>query len=205
MREKILATAAFESDQQLRRAQTFHIFRAEQEAWYLERQMWRAASRIANESERLSPRLVRLLAHPDRVKAFVECVATGSLAFDDERWVFHDHVKGNTLAASRNKSLMRAMTVFVLQRTEDRENSLADFDLASATESATTAAKAQGKRKRELVQHFIDNGSLDTLLQEHVLVPDNPAKTLRTRAGLKQIFRFYGDPEVKMEMGYRIL
>lgn len=175
---RIQVTGSLQMDQQLRRAPTFHIFRAEQEAWYLERQMWLTAQRAANESERLSPRLVRLLDHPERIRAFVKCVATGVVAFNGEWWLFHDRVKRRDFIASQHKNLMRAMTVFILQRTEDCESSLAEIDLASATESATIAAKEMGKRKWDIVQNFIDGGGLDTLLEEHI-VAENEDKHLR--------------------------
>lgn len=196
-------------DQPIRRAQVYHLLRGEQEAWFIERRVKQQSSDLFRLADLMPPRLVRLLEDPERMKAFVDGVATEIIAFDGENWCFRDQVTGKTLQLTdRTSSLMRAATVFVVQQIDARPGLIEPLSLANAERSAVTAAQGAGMSKAEMVRRFVEGPGLDALLVEYVRQtghPESPEfqETERLRLGLRRIFRFYGHPETRTSLAAR--
>lgn len=202
-------TGKAEQDQPIRRAQVYHIYRAEQEAWHIERRLARLENRRLKEADRLPPRLVRLLDRPVRMKAFVDAVGTGAVAYDGENWIFHDTVANRDIVLAQSGSLMRAAVTFVLQETEDKPGALTEIDATRAQDSATEFAKRSEARKTDLVWDYVNSQAFDRLLNDHVRVEQRPgspehAANERLKQGLKRVFQFYGHPEARTGLDHRL-
>ncbi len=196
-------------DTPIRRAQVYHLLRGEQEAWYIERQLSRKSSTLFRVSDLLPPRLVRLLEDPDRIKAFVDGVATGVIAYEGGNWLFRDRIAKKELRlVTQSANLMRAAVVFVIQQVEDRPNSTEHLSLTNAQKSAVQAAQEKGLVKTEMVQAFVNGTELEDLLNNHIRQTGAPESrdfqdAEQIKRGLSRIFRFYGDPEVRTTLAAR--
>lgn len=196
-------------DQEIRRAQVYHLLRGEQEAWYIERQYKQRAPDLFLTADLLPPRIVRLLDEPERMKAFVDGVAIGVINFDGESWIFDDKISNKQLVlAQRSSSIMRAAAVFVIQQMEDRSGSISPISLANAENSIIQTAKSRGATRGELVRRFVEGAELEALLADHVRlsgIPESPEyqEAERVRTGLLRVFRFYGHPETRTSLANR--
>jgi hypothetical protein len=185
-------TGDFNHDETLYRAQVYHPFRAELEAWYIERHYARSQGQILTKEDHIPHRLVRLLAHPDMMRAFVYCVATGVVEKiekdDGELWVFHNSEVGQDLELTTEHEptadVVRAAVIFVLQQREAKPSSMEQITYDHAMESAKHKAQqtidqkrqaalmegeetTEQKTKDDIVAEFVNGSALDEFLNKH--------------------------------------
>jgi hypothetical protein len=221
LKEQVEAeTQDFNHDEMLYRAQVYHPFRAELEAWYIERHYARTQGKILTAEDHIPHRIVRLLERPEMMQAFVYCVATSVVETNDEDiWVFHDAERGRDIVLTTDfeptADVVRAAVVFVLQQREAKQGSmepiLYDHAMKSAKNKAQeqvdkerTAALVDGhdvvqKNKDDIVETFVKGSALDEFLDKHFgdsningTHPSSEIQQLEKQA-LKRIFQFYGN------------
>ena len=217
-------TGEHHHDQELFRAQVYHPFRAELEAWYIERRHAFLMGEVVEADKHISPRVARLLEHPDMMQAFVQCIATGVVKNveknDGEQiWVFEntaiDKDKKKTIALTTHDEptadVMRAAVVFVLRQQEARQGSTVKITIEHAKKSAVSAAQVYGKTLHEQVEAFVgkptDTGlsKLDEFLDDHFGDDGNrPEIAEIEKQNLKMIFQFYGDRNRRTHLGDRM-
>ncbi len=188
-------------DKRLLRAQVYHPFRPELEAWYVERRHFQLLNRTFDEHDHIPPRIVRLLEDPAMMQAFVHCVATGAVEKQGQGWIWHDSVNDREVMLTDPKhepkaDLVRAAVIFALQQREGREHGRIRINCQDAEQSAVDAAQKQGKTEEEAIQTFLNEG-LDSFLKEHFPSDDQPVLHQRELAGLRMIFEFYGHPTTR--------
>jgi hypothetical protein len=207
-------------DQELYRAQVYHPFRAELEAWYIERRYYHTLqpSEGFDADKQIAPRVTRLLEHPDMMQAFVRCIATKAIERDNEQqiWVFHNSAKKDkvldialTTSDKPTADVMSAAVTFVLRQLEAKQGSRVKITLDHAEKSAVNAAQQAGQNVNEMVEAFVgepeNSQQLDQFLDEHFNtdgLDDNMAE--REKQNLKMIFQFYGDKNRRTHLGDRM-
>jgi len=205
-------TGDFNHDEALYRAQVYHPFRAELETWYIERHYARSQNKTLQPEEQIPHRITRLLAHPDMMRAFVYCVATGAVEKiekdDQDIWVFHDTELGRDIELTTEHEptadIVRAAVIFVLQQSEAKPSSREQITYDHAMKSAENQAQNTGQSKHERVAEFIKSSELDKFLDEQFgdssteVKPNNDSRSgieleNQEKQGLKLIFQFYGN------------
>lgn len=191
-------------DDEVKRALIYHPFRAESEAWYIERSYWRRRGQApAHPSELMPPRIVRLLDKPERVLAFVHAVATETVTYDnDERlWQWHGHV-GAVKLTSPGGDMLKAAITFVLQEREEATSATRMISLDAALDCARKAADAKKKAYLTLITSFVQDAKLDLFLAKAFPLPlgvssGTPSADAHKQetGALKMIFQFYGNVE----------
>ena len=209
----------YNHDQELYRAQVYHPFRAELEAWYIERRHARLRGEAVEVNTHISSRVARLLEHPDMMQAFIQCIATAVVKKNDERqiWVFHNMAtKPNkeialTTSEEPTADVMRAAVIFVLRQQEAKPGSTVKITLAQAQESARIAAQGSGKSVHERVEAFVgkptdsEPSELDDFLDSYFGNEGNrPEMAAREKQNMKMIFQFYGDKNRRTHLGDRM-
>jgi hypothetical protein len=212
----------FKSNETLYRAQVYHPFRAELEAWYIERRQGRWLSQESNQDDQISPRLTRLLEHPDMMQAFVYCIATKVVEKDSQRqiWVFHNAVLNKDLELTTTEEstadVVRAAVMFVLRQQEGKPRSTVKITYDHAMQSAASAAQREGKNRDDLVEAFVGkpNSAERTPLDEFLdnneyfrqFKDDGSPLELaeREKRNVKMIFQFYGDRKRRTQLGDRM-
>ena len=202
-------------DNALLRAQVYHPFRAELEAWNIERYYYHRQLQEVIDSEKLiSPRICRLLEHPDMMRTFVRCIATKVIERNDELqiWFFHNSVvkKDKILDIPLSTSdqptadVMTAAVTFVLRQLEAKQNSRVKIELIHAEKSVIKFAQEAGTNVNDMVQDFVghpseqDSEQLDNFLEKH-----SNTVSEREKQNLKMIFQFYGDKNRRTHLGDR--
>ena len=196
-------------DDEVYRAQVFHPFRQELEAWYIERSTF-TRRRMRTSDNRLHVRIVRLLEDPAMIQAFVQCVATGAIEkIKDKGWVWHSRPDNPnrdvwlTDQADPKADVMRAAVVFALQKREGKKYGMTRITLEDAKQSITEMAQKKGKTKREIFDRFRTNG-LNRFLDENLAQENNPNEYASIREGLKMVFEFYSDTDMRTELQHRM-
>ncbi|MCP4695609.1 MAG: hypothetical protein GY862_01995 [Gammaproteobacteria bacterium] len=214
-------TGDFHHDETLYRSQVYHPFRAELEAWYIERHYAQLKGENLYSEDLIPPRITRMLEHPDMMQAFVECVATKVVEKDArDIWVFHDANNGRAIDLTTEREptadVVRAAVVFVLQQREGKTGGRVQITYANARDSAVAAAKTAGKNKDDMVEEFVQGNSLDVFLEEHFgdsSITKNQAiagadkkrqREQQEKHGLKLIFQFYGDRRRRTDLEDRM-
>lgn len=197
-----------EHDEQLFRAQVYHPFRPELEAWYIERRHSLLTNRGLQPEDHIPPRLVRLLEDPAMMQAFVHCVATGAVEKVDGSWVWHDTVNGRDVVLTERDveiraDLVRVAVVFALQQREGRRQGLIPIRPEDARRSAVAAAQAKGRSRDDVVKEFVKD-RLDAYLDTHFPIGDDEQTYHRERRSLRMLFEFYGHPETLPQIGERL-
>ena len=197
-------------DDEVFRAQVYHPFRPELEAWYIERATF-TRRRMRPADNRLPARIVRLLEDPAMIQAFVQCIAIGAVErISDKGWVWHAR-PGNPERdvwlsdheTDPKADVIRAAVVFALQQREGKKFGLVRITLEDAKQSITEMAQKKGKTKGELFTHFKMN-ELNRFLDEHVARGDNADEYRAIREGLKMVFDFYSDADMRTGLQHRI-
>ena len=207
-------------DQALYRAQIYHPFRAELEAWYIERMYYhRQLQQVIDTDKQITPRITRLLEHPDMMQAFVRCIATKAIERDDNQqiWVWHNSAKNQdielTLSANPNADVISAAVTFVLRQREAKQNSRVQISLKDAEKSAKDAAQQAGQNVNDMVEAFVgkptepeSSQQLDSFLDEYFDANglNDPNLADRQKQNLKMIFQFYGDRNRRTHLGDRM-
>ncbi len=199
-------------DEELLRALVYHPFRAEAEAWFIERTLSRRANTFFTGEDVIPARIARLLDRPDFMRAFVHCVATGAVERQAEHrlWVWHAPGRNDPIELS-DGDLVNAAVVFVLQQRERRQHGRIAVTLDAALDSARQGPRRNGGYF-EAIEAFAKSDALDGFFDEVFPLPaewaGNPdlrRRYDRERQSLKMIFQFYGDPAVKAELSARTL
>jgi hypothetical protein len=187
---------------ELKRAQVYHPFRPELEAWYIERRAQQTAAQVFGGRDLLSPRLVGLLDDPAMMQSFVECVSTGAVEkVVDGDWIWHAEGEDVGLTVDEpDQDLIRAAVVFVLQKREGHEKGLRRIELGAAQRSASAKAQGQGTTVAQACKTFLGAG-LDALLRR--VQPAEHGDLERDRRGLRLLFEFYGN-RARTDLGRRI-
>jgi hypothetical protein len=196
-------------DQQLLRAQVFHAFRPELEAWCIERRHF-LLNRHQNmqAGDLLPPRIVRLLEHPAMIQSFVHCVATGAVERTEQGWVWHDSANKREVVLTEREQepradLLRAAVVFALQQRENRAMGRLQIRLEDARRSADDRAKAKGCNRDQAVREFLDNG-LAGYLRAHLSPGDDEGTYDREVEGMRLLFEFYGQAHTQPQLMNRV-
>src|SRR5688572_5111224 len=183
-------------DKELRRAQTFHPFRQELEAWYIERHYVMKDGNA--EVPPLPPRITRLLEDPEMMQLFVHGIATGTVEAADEGWVWHGPGGDVVLTSSEedpNADVIKAAIVFVLKRGEGRRSGLKEISRTAARQQINVAAQKKGSTRGEMVAKFAKE-RLSDFVDEHAPAP--------LRTSLKMVFSFYCDPKTTTALQHRV-
>jgi len=207
-------------DKALYRAQVYHPFRAELEAWYIERMHYHhQLQEVIDTDKQITPRVTRLLEHPEMMQVFVRCIATKAIEKDDDKqiWVFHNSAMKKdielTTNANPNADVMSAAVTFVLRQQEAKQGGRVQIILKHAKDSAVNAAQQADKNVNEMVEAFVgkptepdSSQQLDSFLDENFDTAGldyNIAE--REKQNLKIIFQFYGDKKRRTHLGDRML
>jgi hypothetical protein len=183
-------------DKELRRAQVFHPFRQELEAWYIERFYLNRMK--LREVSTLPPRVVRLLEDPEMLQIFVRGIATGAVEFVDDGWIWHGPEKDLVLTNSiddPDADVVKAGVIFALKQGEGRRDTLIPISREAARNSVNKSAQQKGKAADDMVAAFLKS-KLDKLLDEHAPEP--------LREPLKMVFTFYCDPKTRTALQHRV-
>ncbi|SEH05751.1 tubulin-like doman-containing protein [Candidatus Venteria ishoeyi] len=213
----------YNHDQTLFRAQVYHTFRPELEAWFIERyHAHRTGEYIGPETEvntvHISPRLSRLLEHPDMMQAFIRCIATGAVEKDERRiWVFHNTVKKKDIDLTTREEpkadITRAAVIFVLRQQEGRHAGMQKIFLEDAMQSAIDAAQQKeiDANADEVVEAFVGKPEnteclpVDDFLDKHFQGTGlNSAIADQEKKNLKMLFQFYGDRDRRTQLADRM-
>jgi hypothetical protein len=186
-------------DNELRRAQVFHPFRQELEAWCIERYYMVNVVKNSDSVPMLPPRVARLLEDPEMMQLFVHGIATGAVEMiggkgwlwhgpdeDVELSVYDDDPAGDVIGAAVN---------FALKQGEGRINGLRTISREAARQSVVRSAQDKGQSLDEMLVEFVERG-LDAFLKQHA--PE------AMRAPLKMVFTFYCDPQIRTELQHRL-
>jgi len=188
-------------DRELRRAQVFHPFRQELEAWYIERYYLRKERTVNLPA--LPARIVRLLEDPEMMQIFVHGIATGAVEKDekddsDKGWVWHGPDGDVELTSKRddpNADVVKAAVIFALKQGEGRRGGLTSIPREAARQSVVKSAQEKGRTRDEMLVEFRQD-RLDSFLAAnappHLQLP------------LKMVFTFYCDPKVRTGLQHRV-
>lgn len=183
-------------DKELRRAQVFHPFRQELEAWYIERS-YRNRTNL-KDVPTLPPRLVRLLEDPEMLQFFVHGIATGAVESLNGSWIWHGPERDIVLTTKKDDpdaDVVKAAVIFALKQGEGRRDTLVPISREDARKSVDNSAQKAGKTADEMLVAFM-NGRLDQFLNKHA--PDH------LREPLKMVFTFYCDPNTRTALQHRV-
>ena len=205
-------------DDEVYRAQVYHAFRAELEAWFIERRFMKKNGRRSDgrsESYEIPPRIVRLLDEPAMMQAFVWCLATGAVEkVRGQGWVWHDTANGRDVTLideeeNPGADLVQAAVVFVLQQREGRKGGMIRVNYEDARQSAIDAAQKQGKTRDEKLAKF--RQKLDAFLKEHLKASETAQKSdimeareRQEQQALHMILDFYSAPETRTALQHRM-
>jgi hypothetical protein len=193
-------------DKELTRAQVFHPFRPELEAWFIERRHFDLARKSINDLDHIPPRIARLLEDPAMMQAFVHCVATGAVEKRDQSWIWHRNGEDVTLTDPEKEptaDLVRAAVIFALQQREGRSGGRIRISLDEARQSAVAAAQTKGKTREDAVRDFLAN-ELDGFLEDFCRSNGQAEIYRREVAGLRMIFEFYGNKSTRTPLHDRV-
>jgi hypothetical protein len=183
-------------DTELRRAQVFHPFRQELEAWYIERYYRRKESSV--DVPTLPPRIARLLEDPEMMQIFVHGIATGAVEPGADGWVWHGPNEDILLTSKENEpqaDVIKAAVIFALRQGEGRPGGLRPITREGARLSVNHRAQAQGKTRDQMLVDFV-NTRLDNFLNENA--PE------QMRKPLSMVFKFYCDPGTRTALQLRV-
>lgn len=192
-------------DKKLLRAQVYHPFRPEMEAWYIERRFYKQRDLRLTDRSHIPPRIVRLLEEPEMMRVFVLCIATGAIERTSQEWLWHGPSGAlplNDAERDPGADLNRAAVVFTLQQREATRGGLRRIDARSALESARGKAQSLGRDLYDLVKEFLDQ-KLEAFLREHLPLMGREDDHELELAGWRMIFEFYSHPDIRTHMSQR--
>jgi len=193
----------------LGRALVFHPFRTELEAWYIERCHFQRINTRPQPQQLIPPRVVRLLENPAMMQAFVQAIATGAIARENKSWIWRKSPSANAPRVVLTdydkdglKDVLRAAVVFVLRQKEGRARGITAITLPEIRQSITAFVTHAGKPKDDMLAEFRNN--LDDFLKEHFPSHGDDQTYECEINGLRMIFEYYCDPDVRTDLTHRI-
>lgn len=196
------------SDYELRRAEVYHIFRAELEAWYIEREALLKSSVIATSDAHIPPRIVRLLDDPERMSFFVKCLATGTVWKDEAGWWWQSPTDGNVPLndpKDENPTVIRAAVNFVLRGEGGTNMGAQTIAIPDVKRSVALAIAKKKKTEAELLREFAQPKNLDAFLDRAFPNLKSRPRYRHERAGLRSILEFYATPGRSTDLAQRTL
>jgi hypothetical protein len=201
--EYLKSYTQFKGDPQMRTL-TYHIFRAEQEAWFIERHAEMTRGEKFSGVESITPpRIVRLLEKPDMMRAFVHCLVTGVVYRDDttSTWYYKPKDGEAVPLGDAQSDLLQAIVIFVLQQRSSAKV-LRTFTADSAIAAAVGAAQSGpfGSYPAALKDAVDNPKRLDDIVTVHfeqvqlsVMGADDHRRPVvfEEANALRRIFRFY--------------
>jgi hypothetical protein len=201
-------------DDEVKRSQVYHAFRAELEAWFIERNY--CLKRNVGTTERhIPPRIVRLLDEPAMMQAFVHCLATGSVEKMNGGWLWHDTTNAQVVtlvsfADHPSADVVQAANTFVLLQREGLKGGRRRITLADALQSAIDMAKSKGKTRDAMLVEFgqtIDIFLAKNLRSAQKEMPQSKVEAelnKQERLGLEMVLDFYANPETRTALQHRM-
>ena len=189
-----------QDENDLYRAQVYHPFRPELEAWFIERAYWSASQQQPNDL--MQPRIVRLLEYPEMMHAFVQCLATEAVEKVGNDWIWHSphkDVKLTDFTLDPEVDVIRAAIVFVLQQREVG-TSTQKILLREAQQSAVDAAQKKTKDFNNMLNDFRSKSRLNEFLKKHL---PNGNQTGEEQH-LRMVLEFYSDPATQTRLQHRM-
>jgi hypothetical protein len=206
--QKLQLSGVQQRDEDLWRAEVYHVFRAELEAWYIEREAFLKGGVEPSVDNHVPPRIVRLLDDPARMSAFVKCLATEAIGHDDEGWWWRD-LKGQRIKlndpAEGTPTLVRAAVNFVLRGQEGTNTSIRSISLQDALRSSAAAAANLQKKEADLLREFAEPARLEAFLDDAFPDVKGSLNYQKERRGLEMILRFYAAPGMSIDLVRRML
>ncbi|HEX7333457.1 MAG TPA: tubulin-like doman-containing protein [Pyrinomonadaceae bacterium] len=201
-------------DDEVKRSQVYHAFRAELEAWFIERN-YCLENDLEPDKYHIPPRIVRLLDDPAMMQAFVHCLATGSIEKMNGGWLWHDTTTGEdvtlvSFADHPRADVVQAANTFVLLQREGLKGTRRRITLADASQSAIDMAKSKGKTRDAMLVAFGKNikAFLDENLrasQKGITKSDVEADlNKQERVGFEMVLDFYANPETRTALQHRM-
>jgi hypothetical protein len=196
-------------DDKILRAQVFHPFRPELEAWWIERYAYRKSNHERpKDKPPIVPRVVRLLEDPSMMQAFVQCVAAGAIErVTDTGWIWHsdpnDPSKDVRLTEDdRTKNdVIAAANTFVLEKREKKRRTRITWE--EAIQSFTAIVNSKGMSRREVLEDFRNN-KLKKFLEGHLFKVGSDREQANIKDSLTLVFDFYCDPDVRTSIQDRM-
>lgn len=131
-------------------ALVYHNFRAEAEAWLIERHhyLYVMREKVVGINRLIPPRVVRLLENPEMMQAFVHAVVTGAIERPDPDgpWIWHNPAKPLPVELGTGDLLITAVR-FVLQQRPGTSG----LDMINLRDARASAIAAAEKQKTTLV------------------------------------------------------
>jgi hypothetical protein len=193
-------------DDEVYRAQVFHPFRHELEAWYIERYTFRKQNDTPVDIP-IAPRVVRLLEDPAMMHMFAHCLAVGAVKrVMDKGWIWYPKPANQTeevFLSDEKSDVIAAAIIFVLQRKEGRRFGARPITFAEAKQSFDAMLGVKGITRREALAGFVKN-DLENFLNENSPRLSDPQEQSSLRHSLKMIFEFYCDPETRTDLQERM-
>lgn len=184
-------------DMNLYRAQVFHPFRQELEAWYIERSNLKET--MTASAQMLPPRIVRLLEDPLMMQLFAQSVATGAVEMVEGRgWLWHgpdEDIELTVLDDDPAADIIQAAVTFTLKKGGGRGGSFRTISPDAARQSVVRSAQSKDKTLDVMLVEFVKR-RLDAFLTQHA--PE------AMRAPLKMVFTFYCDPRTRTGLQHRL-
>jgi hypothetical protein len=201
-------------DNEVNRSKVYHAFRAELEAWFIERH-YCLAKNVSSDEYQIPPRIVRLLDDPAMMHVFVQCLATGAIEKSNDGWLWHDTTSGEdvTLVSMEDHpgaDLVQAANTFVLLQRDGRKGAKRRITYADARQSSFDMPKRNGKTKDEMLVEFSKGiktfvaanlrAARKDSIRSEVEVSRNKQETL----GVEMVLDFYSNPETRTALQYRM-
>ncbi|MBK8540746.1 MAG: hypothetical protein IPL60_12195 [Ardenticatenia bacterium] len=206
-------TGAAVQDDLLYRAQVYHMFPHELEAWYIER--WHL--RHQEGPVTLAPRIVRLLEDPAMTQSLIRCLVTGAVfRNDDGKWLWKNPAPGGRFpevfltdhASDDYEDLLRAANTFCLQREDCRVGVAVAITRERAVESYEIENQRNGQLNEWMAGNDIGVKQVHRFLDEYLPAPViGDVHVLRRyaaeRKGMELLFRFYAHPKTHVGLRHR--
>jgi hypothetical protein len=188
----------------LYRAQVYHPFRAELEAWSIERHYWKQEGKPARKL--IPARIVRLLENPEMMQGFVQSLAVGAIERVKNDWVWHhpqrDVMLTDFAKDGEDADLFSAAVVFALQQREvGRTLTLNASDARQSIAAAVDKRNEGQPEKKELEDLLKDfrQTKVDSFIAQNF-----PTLSGEERDALKIVFTFYCHPSRKTGLQHRM-
>jgi hypothetical protein len=202
-------------DDEVNRSQVYHAFRAELEAWFIERR-YCIQRQVSADEYHIPPRIVRLLDDPAMMQAFVHCLATGAIEkVNGDDWVWHNTASGEDvmLVSFEDRpgaDIVQAAIAFVLLQREGLKDSRRQINREDAVQSAIDMAKSKGKTRNAMIRDF--GKEINKFLDENLRAAQKGTVKSQVqtdldkqeRQGLQMVLEFYADPETRTALQHRM-
>lgn len=192
----------------------YHIFRGEQEAWFIERQAALHDGHHFDSVKQLTPpRISRLLSSPGLTKGFVQCVATGAIHFDKSEmvWKMAKSNEEEVTLTRPNEDLIRAMVVVCLQRRSDIGRQIRLFSENELNETASAAAIRSGSNLvTKMREYHEDTPTIEAFIEQRYQPAAGDLNSVKgeerqehIRNALLRVFKFYSSVNSHTDLARR--